>query len=217
MPARVPAGAGVQLRQLQGRLRTAGARYPATPLGLLTVAALLPQDWEFRLLDLNVEELDLSLFDWADLVLATGMTPQQGGVLELIQLAHQHGKRIAVGGPGPSSQPEEFPAADYRVLDEGEVTIPPFLSDLRRRAPRDVPRRREAGPDAKPDAPVRPRRLLALRARGRTVLRGCPCNCEFCDIIEMHGRRPRTKTPEQMLRELDVLARRPPGSRRNRR
>jgi radical SAM superfamily enzyme YgiQ (UPF0313 family) len=185
-----------------------GAKYPATPLGLLTVAGLLPQDWEFRLLDLNVEEMDRSLFDWADLVLAAGMIPQQAGVLELIELAHAHGKRIAVGGPGPSSQPAVYSAADYRVLDEGEITVPRFVADWRAGVPRGTYRS-----DDKPDMTQSPTPRFDLADFSQyehadvQFSRGCPCNCEFCDVIEVHGRRPRTKTPEQMLRELDALAR----------
>jgi radical SAM superfamily enzyme YgiQ (UPF0313 family) len=185
-----------------------GAKYPATPLGLLTAAALLPQDWEFRLLDLNVEEMDPSLLDWADLVMATGMIPQQAGVLELIELAHARGKRVVVGGPGPSSQPEVYAAADYRVLDEGEITVPQFLADWNAGVPRGTYRT-----DEKPDMTRSPTPRFDLATYSRyehadvQFSRGCPCNCEFCDVIEVHGRRPRTKTPEQMLRELDALAR----------
>ncbi len=75
-----------------------------------------------------------SLFDWADLVMATGMIPQQFGILQLIERTHDLGKRIVVGGPGPSCQPDVFAAADYLVLDEGEVTVPAFLADWRRGA-----------------------------------------------------------------------------------
>ena len=107
-----------------------GARYPAAPLGLVTVAALLPRDWTIRLLDLNVRELDPALLDWADLVLAGGMIPQQRSLLALIEQCRARGKPIAVGGQDPTSQPEVYGRADYLVLDEGEMTIPQFLADL---------------------------------------------------------------------------------------
>lgn len=185
-----------------------GASYPATPLGLITAAALLPQDWEFRLLDLNVEEMDLSLFEWADLVTATGMIPQQAGVLELIDIAHEHGKPIAVGGPGATCQPEVYAAADYRVLDEGEITIPAFLADFQNGATGGIYRS-----DEKPDLANSPTPRFDLVDFSRyehadvQFSRGCPCNCEFCDVPDVFGRRPRTKTPEQMLGELEALAR----------
>jgi radical SAM superfamily enzyme YgiQ (UPF0313 family) len=184
-----------------------GARYPATPLGLLTVAALLPQDWEFRLLDLNVRDMDASLIDWADLLLATAMIPQQQAVLELIGLAHQHGKPIGVGGPGPTSQPEVYAEADYRVLDEGEATIPAFVSDYLAGQTCGLHRSEE-----KPDIRLSPIPRFDLvdfsvyEHADVQFSRGCPGRCEFCDVAEVYGRRPRTKTPEQMLRELETLA-----------
>ncbi len=185
-----------------------GARYPATPLGLMTVAALLPQDWEFRLLDLNVEDMDVSLFAWADLVMATGMTPQQPGILEVIELAHRHGKRVVVGGPAATSQPDVFADADYLVLDEGEATVPAFLADYRRGVCSGTYRAAE-----RPDLTLSPTPRFDLvnysryEHAGVQFSRGCPQSCEFCEIIEMHGRKPRVKTPAQMLTELDALAR----------
>ena len=184
-----------------------GARYPATPLGLLTAAALLPQDWEFRLLDLNVEEMDAVLFEWADLVMATGMIPQQKGVLELIELSHAHGKKIAVGGPGPTSQPEVYETADYRVLDEGEITIPSFVADWRKGVPGGLYRSSQK-PDMTKSPTPRFDLVDFLRYEHADVQfsRGCPCACEFCDVPDVFGRRPRTKTPAQMIEELDRLA-----------
>ena len=182
------------------------ARYPAAPLGLVTVAALLPSDWDIRLLDLNVREMDMALLEWADLVLAGGMLPQQRTLLALIDLCHTHGKRIAIGGQDPTSQPEVYAAADYLVLDEGEITIPMFLADLAAGATHGTYRSTE-----KPDVTQSPTPrfdLLELDKYlhvGVQFSRGCPFNCEFCDIIELYGRKPRTKTPEQVLRELDCL------------
>jgi radical SAM superfamily enzyme YgiQ (UPF0313 family) len=185
-----------------------GARYPAAPLGLVTVAALLPQSWDIRLLDLNVREMDPALLDWADLVLAGGMLPQQRNLRALVELCHARGKPIVVGGQDPTSQPEIYADADYLVLDEGEMTIPKFLADLAAGATRGTYRSEE-----KPDVSRSPTPrfdLLELDQYlhiGVQFSRGCPFNCEFCDIIELYGRKPRTKTPEQLLRELECLYR----------
>lgn len=183
-----------------------GARYPSAPLGLATAAALLPQDWTIRLLDLNVGEMDPALLDWADIVMAGGMIPQQRNLLSLIDLCHAHGKRIVVGGQDPTSQPEVYAAADFLVLDEGEMTIPKFLADLEAGATHGIYRSAE-----KPDVTKSPTPrfdLLELKKYlyvGVQFSRGCPFNCEFCDIIELYGRKPRTKTSEQVLRELAAL------------
>ncbi|HSB82754.1 MAG TPA: radical SAM protein [Candidatus Methylomirabilis sp.] len=183
-----------------------GARYPSAPLGLATAAALLPQEWTIRLLDLNVRAMDPALLDWADIVMAGGMIPQQRNLLSLIALCHAHGKRIAVGGQDPTSQPDVYASADYLVLDEGEMTIPRFLSDLRAGATHGIYRSAE-----KPDVTQSPTPrfdLLELQKYlyvGIQFSRGCPFNCEFCDIIELYGRKPRTKAPQQVLRELECL------------
>jgi radical SAM superfamily enzyme YgiQ (UPF0313 family) len=183
-----------------------GACYPAAPLGLATAAALLPQEWEIRLLDLNVREMDTALLDWADIVMAGGMIPQQRALRSLIDLCHARGKRIVVGGQDPTSQPDVYAEADYLVLDEGEMTIPKFLADLQTGVTHGIYRSTE-----KPDVTQSPMPrfdLLELRKYlhvGIQFSRGCPLNCEFCDIIELYGRKPRTKTPQQLLRELDCL------------
>ncbi len=183
-----------------------GARYPAAPLGLVTVAALLPREWTIRLLDLNVREMDTELLDWADIVMTGGMIPQQRNLLSLIELCHARGKRVVVGGQDPTSQPDVYADADYLVLDEGEMTIPKFLDDLEAGATHGIYRSQE-----KPDVARSPTPRFDLLELGRYLhvgiqfSRGCPFNCEFCDIIELYGRKPRTKTPQQVLRELDCL------------
>ena len=185
-----------------------GAKYPAPPLGLITVAALLPQDWEIKLVDLNIEEMDESLIEWANIVMTGGMLPQQKGMFEIIDLAHLYGKPVAIGGPDPTSQPEVYKGADFLVLDEGEITIPPFLADLDSGVSNGIYR---AENDEKPDVTTSPiprfdlLKFDAYLTVGVQYSRGCPFNCEFCDIIELYGRVPRVKTNEQVIAELDVL------------
>jgi len=182
------------------------ARYPAAPLGLCTVAALLPRDWELRLVDRNVEPLDDAAIDWADIVLIGAMLPQQRDCLALIQRAHARGKRVVVGGPDPTSSPHLYQEADHLVLGEGELTLPRFLEDLARGEAQ--PLYQDAGKADLTLSPV-PRfdllRFASYNHVGIQFCRGCPFNCEFCDIIELYGRKPRAKTPEQVLQELETL------------
>ena len=105
-----------------------GARFPSPPLGLITVAALLPASWECRLVNRNTEELRDADLDWADLVMTGGMLPQQPDVLHLIELAHRHQKPVAVGGPDATSSPEAYRSADFRVLGEAEGIIGAFIA-----------------------------------------------------------------------------------------
>jgi radical SAM superfamily enzyme YgiQ (UPF0313 family) len=188
--------------------RLMGARYPASPLGMITMAALLPAEWQLRLLDLNTTVLDDADIDWADLVCIGGMLPQQPGFLRLIERVHARGKKVVAGGPDPTSQPEVYRAADYLVLGEAESSLPLFLADLARGAAGGTYASAE-----KPDLTqtVVPRfDLLELGNYlmiGVQFSRGCPFNCEFCDIIELYGRKPRAKTPQQIVAELDTLYR----------
>ncbi|KAA5547334.1 radical SAM protein [Roseiconus nitratireducens] len=186
--------------------RAIGAKATAPPLGLLTVAALLPQHWEFRLVDLNVGPLADADWEWADLVCTGGMLPQQPGILSLVRRANSDGTFVAVGGPDPSSQPQIYREADAVVVGEGEASVPLWLDQWRAGNPRGV----FESPD-KPDVRLTPRPRFDLISFddylhvGLQTSRGCPYNCEFCDIIELFGRRPRVKTPEQFLGELDLL------------
>src|SRR5262249_38125247 len=106
------------------------ARYPAAPLGLCTVAAMLPTGWRIRLVDRNVETLDDEAFDEADIVFTGGMMPQQLDCLEIIRAARRSGKTVGVGGPDATSRPHLYSGADHLVLGEAEVTLPLFLEDL---------------------------------------------------------------------------------------
>ena len=186
--------------------RLVGARYPAAPLGLMTVAALLPRHWDFRLVDENVEPLRGEHYRWADLVCVSGMLPQQRRLLDVIDEAHSFGRTVVVGGPDPSSQPELYASADYLVLGEGEVSIPMFLEALKAGAVRGEFVSAERADMTNAVVP----RFDLIRFRdylhvGIQYSRGCPYNCEFCDIIELFGRTPRTKTPRQVVAELEAL------------
>jgi radical SAM superfamily enzyme YgiQ (UPF0313 family) len=186
--------------------RLVGARYTAAPLGLMTVASLLPQHWQFRLVDENVEPLTDAHLDWAQVVMTGGMLPQQPNIFAITRRARAKGKPVVIGGPDPTQQPHLYEAADFLVLGEGEVTIPLFVADLGRGAASGVYRSDER---ADMGQSVVPRfdliRFADYMRVGIQFSRGCPYNCEFCDIIELFGRRPRTKPAEHILAELQAL------------
>ncbi len=186
--------------------KIAGAKYPAAPLGLLTIAALLPQQWEFRLVDENVELLLDEHFEWSDIVCTGGMLPQQQGILSVITKAHLHGCPVVVGGPDPSSQPDLYRSADFLILGEGEVTIPMFIKDLEKGAKSGEYKSTKKADMTKTAVPrfdlIDFKDYLQI---GIQYSRGCPFSCEFCDIIELYGRKSRTKTPAQVLNELKAL------------
>jgi radical SAM superfamily enzyme YgiQ (UPF0313 family) len=186
--------------------RITGARAVLPPLGLLTVAALLPRTWELRLVDMNVEPLAEADLIWADVVMISAMLIQRDSFHEVVRRAHALGRKVVAGGPYVTTDPEAAPDVDHLVLGEAEETLPQLALALEAG---NAPRRTEA--TERPDvtkAPV-PRFDLARMDRYTTAgvqfSRGCPFNCEFCDIIEIFGRVPRTKPPEQLCAELDAL------------
>lgn len=183
-----------------------GKKYASPPLGLVTVAALLPQQWEFKLVDENIEVLLDEHLDWADIVCTGGMFPQSEEMLKLIDSAHRHGKPIAIGGADPTSRPDFYKSADYLVLNEGELTIPKFLEDLGKEARSGIYKTDEKADISK--TPVPRFDLLPLNTYlylGLQNSRGCPYNCEFCDIIKLYGRIPRIKKTRQIVNELQRL------------
>jgi radical SAM superfamily enzyme YgiQ (UPF0313 family) len=187
--------------------RLVGAKYPAAPLGMITLAALLPQKWDIRLVDMNISILHDSDIEWADLVFIGGMLPQQVNVLKLINRVHGIGKKVVVGGPDPTSQPDTYRDADYLVLGEAEGTVNPFLRDLERGVGEGIYFPQSNKPDIAA-SPVPRFDLLKFKDYimiGIQFSRGCPFNCEFCDVIELFGRNPRTKTTGQIINELDTL------------
>ena len=178
------------------------------PLGLVTVAAILPQEWEFKLVDRNIRTATEEEWAWADVVIFSAMIVQKADLLDQIKEAKRRGKLVAVGGPYPTSVPHEVEnvGADFLILDEGEITLPMFIDAIKRGETSGVFRATE-----KPDVtstPIPRFDLLEFDAYDMMSVqfsRGCPFQCEFCDIIVLYGRKPRTKTPEQLLAELDCL------------
>jgi radical SAM superfamily enzyme YgiQ (UPF0313 family) len=191
----------------EGACELFGAKYPAAPLGMITLAALLPPEWDIRLVNRNTEELEDSNLAWADLVMTGGMLAQQFDALKVIELAQRAGKPVAVGGPDPTSSPQIYAAADFRVLGEAESIIDEFVVAWRSGARKGVFEAPKFQADVT-KSPIPRFDLLKLKDYmyiGVQFSRGCPFLCEFCDIIELYGRNPRAKTPAQMLAELEAL------------
>lgn len=190
-------------------LELIGRKVSLPPLSLITVAAILPQTWEFRLVDRNVGYESEADWYWADLVIISGMIVQKDDMLYLIEKAKQRGKQVAVGGPYVTSvpAPAQEAGADFLVLDEGEITLPLLVEAIKRGETLGIFRANGEKPDVT-TTPVPRFDLLNLNAYSDMSVqfsRGCPYQCEFCDIIVLYGRKPRTKTPDQLLAELQSL------------
>jgi len=179
------------------------------PLGLLTVAAMLPKEWEKKLVDLNTKTLTDKDIKWADYVFIGAMVVQQESAREVINRCQKLNTKTVAGGPYFTvayKVDTEFENVDHLVIDEAETTLPPFLEDLEKGCPKHVYTSKE-----RPDITKTPIPLWSLIDRKKysslniQYSRGCPFNCEFCDIIILNGHKPRTKSKEQMLAELDAL------------
>ncbi|GLR88938.1 B12-binding domain-containing radical SAM protein [Bradyrhizobium iriomotense] len=186
-----------------------GVQRPAAPLGLITVAAMLPESWAIRLIDCNTTPLGDDDLDWADVVFTGGMLPQQTDTLRLIELCRAKARPVVVGGPDPTSSPHLYARADFQVLGEAEGVIDEFVAAWEGGARSGV----FTAPKFQADVtrtPVPRFDLLKFEDYlylGVQYSRGCPFTCEFCDIIELYGRVPRTKTTPQMFTELETLYR----------
>jgi radical SAM superfamily enzyme YgiQ (UPF0313 family) len=182
------------------------ANFP--PLGLLTVAAMLPGAWEKRLVDMNVSSLSDENIKWADYVFLSAMVVQKESAKEVIARCNRLKTKVVAGGPLFTTGYEEFEGLDHFVLGEAEATLPQFLNDLSNGCPRHI-----YTSDERPDISKTPIPMWSLinmnhySAMSLQYSRGCPFDCDFCDIIVLNGHRPRTKGSQQMLEELDALHR----------
>ncbi len=192
----------------QHALSFEGKRSAFPPLGLLTVAAMLPAEWERRLIDLNVQPLLPADIEWADLVFVSAMLVQKEALRRVIGACQALGTRVVVGGPYATTSAADLPEADHLFLGEVEATLPEFVRDIERGQPKRIYQAVER--PALTVSPIPEFQLADLRqysAMSIQFSRGCPFQCEFCDITEMYGRVPRTKSNAQVLAELDALLR----------
>ena len=192
---------------LKDTCAVAEARAPSPPLGLLTVAAMLPQNWRFKLVDCNAEALTDVAIRAADLVMTGGMLPQADNAVDIIGRCRRLEVPVCVGGPDATSRPGIYADADFLVLGEVEGIIADFVTAWQRgeRAGRFEAPKFQADVTT---TPIPRWDLVDLKDYlfvGLQYSRGCPFTCEFCDIIELYGRVPRTKSIEQVLSELDRL------------
>ncbi len=176
------------------------------PLGLLTVAAMLPKEWERKLADMNTTSLSDRDIKWADYVFISAMAVQKDSVRSIIKRCQRLGARIVAGGPLFTMGYQEFDGVDHFVLNEAEITLPPFLEDLKNGCAKHI-----YASDEWPSintTPIPSWELVDMRKYSSMSVqysRGCPFDCEFCDITVINGHAPRTKDKDQLLRELDAL------------
>jgi radical SAM superfamily enzyme YgiQ (UPF0313 family) len=176
------------------------------PLGLITMASMLPPDWNKKLIDMNVEDLKDRDLLWADYVCISAMSVQRASAEDVIERCKLLHKKIIAGGPMFTASHEHFQGVDHFVLNEAEVTLAGFISDLQAGMPRHVYTSTEWADLTTTPLPawdlVSMKRYTSMNLQ---YSRGCPYECDFCDITVLYGKRPRTKTREQVLAELDQL------------
>ena len=187
-------------------LKLIAKRASHPPLGLLTVAAMMPPDWELTLVDMNVERLADAQIGRAELVCISAMSVQQASVQAVIARCKAQGKTVMAGGPLFTGAPDDFPEVDYLVLNEAEITFPRFLADFQRgcaerRYATDEHADLSLTPIPRWDL-IRPERYAAMSLQ---LSRGCPNDCDFCNVTALLGRKPRIKSTAQVLAELDRL------------
>jgi len=188
-------------------LRFISKKASLPPLGLLTVAAMLPKEWEKRLVDMNVMALDDKDLKWADFVFLSAISIQKESIKEIITRCKNVGVKIVAGGPLFTSSPDEFDEVNHLILNEAEITLPPFLEDLRNGCAKHIYTSNNKWAEIR-KTPIPLWDLIDTRKYATMNIqysRGCPFNCEFCDITQLYGRIPRTKDKEQVIAELESL------------
>ncbi|HUU15739.1 MAG TPA: DUF4070 domain-containing protein [Sedimentisphaerales bacterium] len=176
------------------------------PLGLLTVAAMLPQDWEIKLIDMATTKLRDRDIQWADYVFITAMQIQRKSADQVIERCRKIGAKVVAGGPLFTTLPEKYLHVDHLVLKEAELTLPLFIRDLQKGCPRELYSTHEKA-DLR-ETPIPLWNLIDMKKYALMCIqysRGCPFNCDFCDVTRLFGHRMRTKTTEQVLDELESL------------
>ena len=189
-------------------LKFIGKKASQPPLGLVTVAAMLPPEYQKRLVDLNAGHLSRKDLAWADYIFISAMAIQQKSAREVIARAKASGVKVVAGGPLFTEEYEQFEDVDHFVLNEAELTLPPFLEDLEKGCPQRV---YKTAPEEYADlrqTPIPMWELINLRAYDAMSIqftRGCPFHCEFCNVTALLGRRTRTKSAAQIVAELDKI------------
>ena len=188
-------------------LRFISKKAAIPPLGLITVSAMLPEDWNKRLVDLNVSSLKSSDILWADYVLISAMSVQKESADEIIKQCIRHGKKIIAGGPLFTQEFKQYPMVDHLVLNEAELTLPLFLHDLQQTHSAKHIYQTEKFADMTmtpvPDYHLLERKNYA--AMNLQVTRGCPYDCDFCEITSLLGHKVRMKETLQVINELQRL------------
>jgi len=183
-----------------------GKRATFPPLGLLTVAAMLPKEWERRLIDINVKPLIDEDIKWADFVFISAMNVQEESVVEIVAQCKRNNAKIVAGGPLFTNEYDRFSGIDHFVLNEAEITLPHFIKDLEEGNPKPIYKTSEFADVTK--TPLPQLDLIDMSEYLYAIIqysRGCPYLCDFCDVTSLYGRKPRTKTPEQIIAELEMI------------